>query len=51
MLKLIVAYKTYDLFSEWDYVTRKVNDTHALEYFISKHRQHHEESEFFKKLV
>lgn len=51
MLKLIVAYKTYDLFSEWDYVTRKVNDIHALEYFISKHRQHHEESEYFKKLV
>lgn len=51
MLKLIVAYKTYDLFSEWDYVTRKVNDTHALEYFISKHRQHHEEPEYFKKLV
>lgn len=51
MLKLIVAYKTYDLFSEWDYVTRKVNDAHALEYFISKHRQHHEEPEYFKKLV
>lgn len=51
MLKLIVAYKTYDLFSEWDYVTRAVNDTHALEYFISKHRQHHEEPEYFKKLV
>lgn len=51
MLKLIVAYKTYDLFSEWDYVTREVNDTYALEYLISKHRQHHEESEYFKKLV
>lgn len=51
MLKLIVAYKTYDLFSEWDYVTRKVNNNHALEYFISKHRQHHEEPEYFKKLV
>lgn len=51
MLKLIVAYKTYDLFSEWDYVTRAANDTHALEYFISKHRQHHEEPEYFKKLV
>lgn len=51
MLKLIVAYKTYDLFSEWDYVTRKVNDIHALEYFISKHRQHHKEPEYFKKLV
>lgn len=51
MLKLIVAYKTYDLFSEWDYVTREVNDTYALEYLISKHRQHHEEPEYFKKLV
>lgn len=51
MLKLIVAYKTYDLFSEWDYVTRAVNDTHALEYLISKHRQYHEEPEYFKKLV
>ena len=51
MLKLIVAYKTYDLFSEWDYVTREVNDTYALEYLISKHRCHHEEPEYFKKLV
>lgn len=51
MLKLIVAYKTYDLFSEWDYVTREVNDTYALEYLISKHRQHHEEPEYFQKLV
>lgn len=51
MLKLIVAYKTHDLFSEWDYVTREVNDTYALEYLISKHRQHHEEPEYFKKLV
>lgn len=51
MLKLIVAYKTYDLFSEWDYVTREVNDNYALEYLISKHRQHHEEPEYFKKLV
>lgn len=51
MLKLIVAYKTYDLFSEWDYVTREVNDTYALEYLISKHHQHHEEPEYFKKLV
>lgn len=51
MLKLIVAYKTYDLFSEWDYVTRKVNDTYALEYIVSKHRQHHEEPDYFKKLV
>lgn len=51
MLKLIVAYKTYDLFSEWDYVTREVNDIYALEYIISKHRQHHEEPEYFKKLV
>lgn len=48
MLKLIVAYKTYDLFSEWDYVTREVNDAYALEYLISKHRQHHEEPEYFK---
>ena len=48
MLKLIVAYKTYDLFSEWDYVTREVNNTYALEYLISKHRQHHEEPEYFK---
>ena len=51
MLKLIVAYKTYDLFSEWDYVTREVNDTYALEYLISKHRGHHEEPDYFKKLV
>ena len=51
MLKLIVAYKTFDLFSEWDYVTREVNDTYALEYLISKHRGHHEEPEYFKKLV
>lgn len=51
MLKLIVAYKTFDLFSEWDYVAREVNDTYALEYLISKHRGHHEEPEYFKKLV
>lgn len=51
MLKLVVAYKTHDLFSEWDYVTREVNDTYALEYLISKHRGHHEEPEYFKKLV
>lgn len=51
MLKLIVAFKTYDLFSEWDYVTRKVNDTHALEYFISKHRRNINEPDYFKKLV
>ena len=51
MLKLIVAYKTYDLFSEWDYVTRKVNDTHSLEYFISKHHRNINEPDYFKKLV
>lgn len=51
MLKLIVAYKTYDLLGEWEYVTREVNDTFALEYLISKHRWHHQEPEYFKKLV
>lgn len=51
MLKLIVAYKTYDLFSEWDYVTRVVSDNHALEYFISKHHRNINEPEYFKKLV
>ena len=51
MLKLIVAYKNYDLFSEWEYVAREVNDTYALEYLISKHRWHHQEPEYFKKLV
>lgn len=51
MLKLIVAYKTYDLFSAWDYVTRKVNDNHTLEHFISKHRRNINEPEYFKKLV
>lgn len=51
MLKLIVAYKTYDLFSEWEYVAREVDDNYALEYLISKHRWHHQEPEYFKKLV
>ena len=51
MLKLIVAYKTFDLFSAWDYVTREVNDTYALEYLISKHRWHSNEPEYFKKIV
>lgn len=51
MLKLIAAYKNYDLFSKWEYVTREVNDTYALEYLISKHRWHHQEPEYFKKLV
>ena len=51
MLKLIVAYKTHDLFSEWDYVTREVNDTYALEYLISKHRRNINEPDYFKKLV
>lgn len=51
MLKLVVAYKKYDLFSEWEYVTREVNDTYALEYLISKHRWNSDEPEYFKKLV
>ena len=51
MLKLIVAYKPYDLFSEWEYVTREEDDVTAFEYIISKFRWHHEEPEYFKKLV
>lgn len=51
MLKLIVAYKTYDLFGEWEYVTREEDDVTAFEYIISKFRWHHEEPEYFKKLV
>ena len=51
MYKLIVAYKTYDLFSAWDYVTREEDDVTAFEYIISKFRWHHEEPEYFKKLV
>lgn len=51
MLKLIVAYKTYDLFSEWEYVTREEDDVAAFEHIISKFRWHHEEPEYFKKLV
>ena len=51
MYKLIVAYKTYDLFSAWDYVTREEDDVTAFEYIISKFRWHHQEPEYFKKLV
>lgn len=51
MLKLIVAYNTYDLFSAWDYVTREEDDVTAFEYIISKFRVYHEEPEYFKKLV
>lgn len=51
MLKLIVAYKTHDLFGEWGYITREEDDVTSFEYIISKHRYHHEEPEFYKKLV
>ena len=51
MLKLIVAYKTYDLFSAWDYVTREEDDLYAFEYRIAKLRYNHNDPEYFKKLV
>lgn len=51
MYKLVVAYKNYDLFSEWNYVTREEDDFHAFEYRIAKLRYNHNNPEYFKKLV
>lgn len=51
MYKLIVAYKNYDLFSEWNYVTREEDDLYAFEYRILKLRYESNNPEHFKKLV
>lgn len=51
MYKLVVAYKNYDLFSEWEYVTREEDDSYAFEYRIAKLRYNHNNPEYFKKLV
>lgn len=51
MYKLIVAYKSHDLFSAWDYITREMHDFTSIEYLISRYRYNSNKPEYFKNQI
>ena len=51
MYKLIVAYKSHDLFSAWDYISRETHDFTAIEYLISRYRYNSNKPEYFKNQI
>lgn len=51
MFKLIITYKTHDLFSVWDYIERKMHDIQSIEYLISRYRYNSNKPEYFKNSI
>lgn len=51
MYKLIVAYKSHDLFSVWDYIEREMHDFTSIEYLISRYRYNSNKPEYFKNQI